>query len=104
MTNTSKKFLDFPVVTLGEDNPYRVEVDHTAEMKCRVTWAFSDHLESSGFENKIMNLSRRDKAEDCGEYVCNSYNFMHPSGRGRQKRENNATVCHADPLGYTEPT
>ena len=26
--------LDFPVVSVGPENPYRVEVDHTAEMKC----------------------------------------------------------------------
>ena len=29
-------FLDFPVVTIGPENPYRVEVDHTAEMRCYV--------------------------------------------------------------------
>jgi hypothetical protein len=28
--------LDFPVVTVGPENPYRVELDHTAEMKCKV--------------------------------------------------------------------
>ena len=29
-------FPDFPVVTVGPDNPYRVELDHTAEMMCHV--------------------------------------------------------------------
>ena len=33
---TKFPFLDFPVVTIGPENPYRVEVDHTAEMRCYV--------------------------------------------------------------------
>ena len=26
--------LDFPVVSVGPENPYKVELEHTAEMKC----------------------------------------------------------------------
>ena len=73
------------------------------------------------------------RAEDSGEYVCSSYNFLHPTGGERQRREKNATVvinvrhkpgrasilpeeaiavagrsvtlvCHAEPPGYPEPT
>ena len=73
------------------------------------------------------------RAEDSGEYVCNSYNTVHPAGSHRQRREKNATVvvnvrhkpgqasilpeeaiavagrsvtlvCHAEPPGYPEPT
>ncbi len=29
-------YADFPVVSVGPENPYRVELDHTAEMKCAV--------------------------------------------------------------------
>ena len=29
-------FLDLPLVVVGPENPYRVELDHTAEMKCVV--------------------------------------------------------------------
>jgi len=213
----------FPVVTVGPDNPYRVEVDHTAEMKCKVDskprtdsvrWEFSGRFIDTNFRHVIPQVSMQDagsyycsgdnglghidkeelildvqygpqivvsgandvdlgdtisincqvsanprplgvqwfrkqkpdfvqqgqtlhigsaKAEDSGEYVCNSYNFIHPSGRDRQRREKNATVvinvrhkpgkasilpeeaiavagrsvtlvCHADPPGYPEPT
>ena len=27
-------FLDYPIVDVGPTNPYRVEIDHTAEMNC----------------------------------------------------------------------
>ena len=72
-------------------------------------------------------------AEDSGEYICNAFNFIHPSGGERVRREKNVTVvvnvrhkpgpasilpeeaiavagravtlvCHADPPGYPEPT
>ena len=26
--------LDYPIVDVGPTNPYRVEIDHTAEMNC----------------------------------------------------------------------
>ena len=73
------------------------------------------------------------RAEDSGEYVCNSYNLIQPAGGPRQRREKNATlllnvrhkpgpasilpeeaiavagrsvtlVCHAEPPGYPQPT
>ena len=71
-------------------------------------------------------------AADSGDYVCSSFNFVHPSGGARQRREKNVTgsvnvrhapgpasilpeeaiavagravtlVCRASPPGYPEP-
>ena len=215
--------LDFPVVSVGPDNPYRVEVDQTAEMRCAVDskprtdsvrWEFSGRFIDTNFRHVIPQVSLQDAgkyfcsgdnglghidkeelildvqygpqivvsgandvdsgetislncavsanprplgvrwlrrdlpefsqsgptlripdagAEDSGEYVCNSYNFLQPTGRERQRRERNATVvvnvrhapgraailpaeaiavagrsvtlvCQAEPPGYPEPS
>jgi len=213
----------FPDVTVGPDNPYRVELDHTAEMRCAVDskpatdsvrWEYSGRFIDTNFRHIIPQVSLQDagsyycsgdnglghvdkeelildvqygpqvqvsgandvdvgdtvsincqvsanprplgiqwfrkgdpsfvqqgqtlhiskvSATDSGEYVCNSFNFIHPSGGERQRKEKNETVvvnvrhkpgkasilpeeaiavagrsvtlvCHADPPGYPEPT
>ena len=83
MTNTSKNliFLDFPVVTVGPDNPYRVEVDHTAEMKCKVDskprtdsvrWEFSGRFIDTNFRHVIPQVSM----QDAGSYYCSGDNGL----------------------------
>ena len=83
-------------------------------------------------QGQTLHISKV-SARDSGEYICNSYNFIHPSGGDRERKEKNVTVtvnvrhkpgkasilpeeaiavagravtlvCHADPPGYPEPT
>ena len=83
MTNTSKKliFPDFPVVTVGPENPYRVEVDHTAEMKCKVDskprtdsvrWEFSGRFIDTNFRHVIPQVLM----QDAGSYYCSGDNGL----------------------------
>ena len=56
---------DFPDVRVGPDNPYRVELEHTAEMECRVDskpategvrWEFSGRFIDTNFRHVIPQV------------------------------------------------
>ena len=58
---------DFPDVRVGPDNPYRVELEHTAEMECRVDskpategvrWEFSGRFIDTNFRHVIPQVRR----------------------------------------------
>ena len=72
---------DFPVVTVGPDNPYRVELDHTAEMVCEVDskpatdsvrWEFSGRFIDTNFRHVIPQVS----LQDAGSYYCSGDNGL----------------------------
>ena len=70
---------DFPDVSVGPDNPYRVEQDHTAELVCRVDskpptesvrWEYSGRFIDTNFRHVIPQVNKS------GQEKChNSYNF-----------------------------
>ena len=117
-----------------------VDLGETISLNCQVSanprplgvrWLRRD---DAAFEQKGQELKiSKAKAEDSGEYICSSYNFIHPTGRERLRREKNATVlvnvrhkpglasilpeeaiavagrsvtlvCRASPPGYPEPS
>ena len=117
-----------------------VDLGETISLNCQVSanprplgvrWLRRDDpaFEQKGQELKISAA----KAEDSGEYICSSYNIIHPTDRERLRREKNATVlvnvrhkpglasilpeeaiavagrsvtlvCRASPPGYPEPS
>ena len=127
----------FQIVVTGAND---VDVGDTISINCQVSanprplgvqWFQKGNAEFVQ-QGQTLHITSA-KASDSGEYVCNSYNFIHPSGKERQRREKNATVvvnvrhkpgkasilpeeaiavagrsvtlvCHADPPGYPEPT
>jgi echinoid protein len=117
-----------------------VDLGETISLTCAVSanprplavrWLRRDQpdFEQQGAQLQIP----RARAEHGGEYICSSYNFLHPTGRDRLRRERNATVvvnvrhqpgaasilpeeaiavagrsvtlvCRASPPGYPEPS
>ena len=142
-TNKEELILDVqygPQIVVSGAND--VDMGETISLNCQVSanprpppngvcWLRRDRPD---FEQKgqVIKISRA-KAEDSGEYICSSYNFIHPTGRDRIRREKNATVvvnvrhkpgvasilpeeaiavagrsvtlvCKASPSGYPEPS
>ena len=70
---------DFPDVSVGPDNPYRVELDHTAELVCRVDskpptesvrWEYSGRFIDTNFRHVIPQVNKS------GQEKChNPYKF-----------------------------
>ena len=74
-------FSDFPVVTVGPANPYRVELEQTAEMVCRVDskprtegvkWEFAGSFIDTNFRHVIPSVS----LQDAGSYYCSADNGL----------------------------
>ena len=120
--------------------PTDVDLGSSVTINCQVSanprplavqWLRKDHPEFVQ-PGQTLHISEA-RAEDSGEYVCNSYNLIHPAGSHRQRRDKNATVavnvrhkpgqasilpeeaiavagravtlvCQAEPPGYPEPT
>lgn len=62
-----KSISDFPDVSVGPDNPYRVELDQTAEVVCRVDskpptetvrWEFSGRFIDTNFRHVIPQVNK----------------------------------------------
>ena len=65
MDQTFVNISDFPDVSVGPDNPYRVELEHTAEMVCRVEskpatesvrWEYSGRFIDTNFRHVIPQV------------------------------------------------
>ena len=127
----------FQVVVSGAND---VDVGDTVSITCQVSsnprplgvqWFKKNdpNFVQPGNTLKIAGVS----AEDSGQFICNSFNIIHPSGGERTRKEKNVTVsvnvrhkpgrasispteaiavagrsvtlvCSADPPGYPEPT
>ena len=68
---------DFPVVTVGPDNPYRVELDQTAKMQCQVDskpstesvrWEYAGRFIDTNFQHIIPQVT-----------VCSDNNIITPT-------------------------
>ena len=81
MDQTFVNISDFPDVSVGPDNPYRVELEHTAEMVCRVEskpatesvrWEFSGRFIDTNFHHVIPQVG----LGDAGSYYCSGDNGL----------------------------
>lgn len=72
---------DFPDVSVGPDNPYRVELDHTAELVCRVDskpptesvrWEYSGRFIDTNFRHVIPQVNKSSQ-EKCQILTSNCY-------------------------------
>ena len=69
------------MVTVGPDNPYRVELEQTAEMDCRVDskpstegvrWEFAGSFIDTNYRHVIPSVS----LQDAGSYYCSGDNGL----------------------------
>ena len=67
-----KSISDFPDVSVGPDNPYRVELEQTAEVVCRVDskpptetvrWEFSGRFIDTNFRHVIPQVNKPESLE-----------------------------------------
>jgi echinoid protein len=74
-------FLDFPRVTVGPENPYRVERDGTAKLECNVDakpkvsnvrWIRDGRFISTSFKYNIQRVT----VQDSGKYRCSADNGL----------------------------
>ena len=74
-------YLDFPRITVGPENPVRVERDETAELNCEVDskpavtevkWMRNDRFINVNFKHLIP----RANLKDAGTYKCQADNGL----------------------------
>ena len=81
MTNIKSKCADYPRVTVGPENPIRVERDETAELYCEVDskpkvqevrWVRDGRFVQTQFRHLIP----RANLKDAGPYICSDDNGL----------------------------